>query len=458
MKLKNIFIKNKELFQLIYGVFLIILMPILILFNSTFIIKNYNKSIDTSIQRQALVSGRLINEFVKNDLDNPDELNFKVKALEQKYTDILDIKFLQVKNDEFIVVAASKKDEIGKAINSKLYNVAWMEKVGDGIASDRLVVVDNNETPSQKEGRYWLVAMPMENTVLEKEALLSMKISSKIVDDITKQNRNASMLLSIFEIIIVIIFLSIAVRLWDYVLLYRKIKELDQMKDEFISIASHELRTPVTGIRGYSSMIIDGSLGEVNSRILDVVKMMNKAAGRLHTLVEDLLDVSRIEQGRMKIESSPSDVALIIKDIVSELKIQANEKRLYLKFLAHTETLPLLNIDKDRFKQILINLVGNAIKYTQIGGIEILSEQKEKSLLIKIKDTGIGMNAEERSKLFEKFYRVKNKDTKEVTGTGLGLWITKKITEAMGGKISVDSIRGVGTQIAIEFPLANNAK
>jgi len=295
----------------------------------------------------------------------------------------------------------------------------------------------------------------MENAAGEKQALLAMRLSSKIVDELTNYNRNASIFLLVLTVLIVILFLAAAVRLWDYAVLYKKIKEVDQMKDEFISIASHELRTPVTGIRGYVSMILEGTFGKVSGKMEESLKMVEGAATRLASLVEDLLNVSRIEQGRLAIEASPQDAGQIIKNIMAELSIQAKQKNLELKYQPHAEKLPLLNIDDERFKQVLINLIGNAIKYTEKGQVEVTTAEKNngKTLEIKIKDTGIGMSAADRERLFQKFYRVQTEKTKNITGTGLGLWITKQIIELMKGTIMIDSMEGVGTQVTLQFPV-----
>jgi signal transduction histidine kinase len=137
----------------------------------------------------------------------------------------------------------------------------------------------------------------------------------------------------------------------------------------------------------------------------------------------------------------------------------AKDKKLTIKFIEPEKDLSILkiNVDTDRFKQILVNLASNAIKYTNQGGLTVaLSQPDTKNLAIKFKDTGVGMNAKQREKLFQKFYRVENSQINTVTGTGLGLWITKMITEAMRGEIMVDSIEGVGTEFTVTFPIAKS--
>jgi len=205
-------------------------------------------------------------------------------------------------------------------------------------------------------------------------------------------------------------------------------------------------------------MILDGTFGEINEKTKKSLKMVKNSSERLASLVEDLLNVSRIEQGRLEVKGTAQDINPIIKEIVAEISIQAKEKNLGLKYLPHNEKLPLINIDSERLKQALINLIGNAIKYTEKGQIDITTTEKNngKNLEIKIKDTGIGMSAQDRERLFQKFYRIQNDKTRGVTGTGLGLWITKQIIELMKGVITVDSMEGVGRQIILQFPIIKN--
>lgn len=456
MDIRQFLIKNRMAAQITYGVVLIVLIPLLITFNTVFIINKYNQSLDITLQRQALSLGRTIATLVENDLPWADFVQIKIEALLKNNISLQAIDVLMPEEEGFKIIASSDKQKIGEINDHYFYKLAWMQPKNDGLATDSMNI-NNNDTGSKNlnEDRYWLVAMPMNGNDGKKQALISLKISSKIVDDLTNYNRNVSIYILIGTVLIVIMFLLIAVRLWDYALLYKKIKEVDKMKDEFISIASHELRTPVTGIRGFTSMIIDGTLGKVNDKVLNSAKMIERASERLGTLVEDLLNVSRIEQNRIKINLEPIDAGHIINEIIAELSVQAEEKKLYLEFKPNTRMLPIINVDIFRFKEILINLIGNAIKYTENGGVEILTREKinTNTLEIIIKDTGIGMTSTDRERLFEKFYRIQNDKTKNINGTGLGLWITKRLVELMNGKIIIDSMEGVGTQITLSFAI-----
>jgi signal transduction histidine kinase len=171
--------------------------------------------------------------------------------------------------------------------------------------------------------------------------------------------------------------------------------------------------------------------------------------------VEDLLEVSRIEQGRMQMTLEPIQAEEVITEIVEQLHYEAEKKGLVFEFKKPAALLPMVLADRGRFKQVLINLCSNGIKYTQKGSVTVTTEPKEGGMVeIRVMDTGFGMSAEAREKLFSKFYRVRTDETRSIPGTGLGLWITKQIVELMKGKIYVDSIEKVGTQVSVDLPVA----
>lgn len=460
MKLREFFTDNKEMLQLAYGVILVILIPLLIAYNTVFIIGKYNESMDVALQRQALTVGRSIYALIKNDLGNEKIIQEKIKELSDKNSNFQELSVLIPEGENFKIIASSEKENLGKTLEFYYYQMAWSQPDNDGLATDSLKLAATTEGKKivesfSREDRFWLVAMPMKDSSGEKQALLSMKISSKIVDDLTNYNRNASIYLLAVTVLIVILFLSIAIRLWDYALLYRKIKEVDQMKDEFISIASHELRTPLTSIKGYLSLILEGTYGKIeNKKMKEGINRAIDSSRRLEALVEDLLNVSRIEQRRLDVKNEEVELEPIIQEIISQLKIPADEKKLLLEYKEPKEKLPLVLADPERLKQALINLIGNSIKYTEKGSIEVTTKIENDKLEIKIADTGIGMSAEEQKHLFEKFHRVQNEKTAKIIGTGLGLWITKQIIELMNGKIYLESMKDVGTQVTIKLNLA----
>ncbi|MBI5732787.1 sensor histidine kinase [Candidatus Jorgensenbacteria bacterium] len=235
------------------------------------------------------------------------------------------------------------------------------------------------------------------------------------------------------------------------------LKRLEELKEEFVFIAAHELRTPVTAIKGYISMVLDGDAGEVNPEVQKFLSEVRKASDRLNQLVNDLLQIARSEAGRLKIEVQSIDIAEAVQSALSELKPLALEKS--IKLVYNPVTTPPVLADSDRLKEVLINLVGNAIKYTMRSGDVIIShEVKDKGLITHIKDHGIGISVEAQKKLFEKFYRVQTEETRNITGTGLGLFIVKQIVEKMNGKIWVVSEESQGSTFSFSLPLTTNIK
>lgn len=228
--------------------------------------------------------------------------------------------------------------------------------------------------------------------------------------------------------------------------------EVEQLKRELISIATHELRTPITGIKGYLDMVLAGDTGELPEETREVLTEMAAINQRLADLVDDLLNVGRIEDGRIEIRPQTFDLTVLINQTVSELKVQADKKKLQLIF--EPKGALKVTADLERTRQVLINLIGNAIKYTPAGSVKVLLKDTGSFAEVRVKDTGIGMDAAQMKRLFEKFYRIKTEQTRQITGTGLGLWITKKLVEMMKGKIWAESEIGKGSVFVFTLPLA----
>lgn len=229
-----------------------------------------------------------------------------------------------------------------------------------------------------------------------------------------------------------------------------KEKEVEVMKQELISIATHELRTPITGVKGYLDMILAGDTGGVNDETKETLQEMTGITQKLADLVDDLLNVGRIEQGRIEYKPVPMDLSQLTTDIIKELSIQAKQKNIELIY--QKPEIPEVKADPDRTRQVLINLIGNAIKYTEKGSVTVSLEKKDQEIVCSVKDTGLGISKEGQAKLFSKFYRVKTDKTRQITGTGLGLWITKQIVEMMAGKIWVESVEGKGSTFRFSLP------
>lgn len=236
---------------------------------------------------------------------------------------------------------------------------------------------------------------------------------------------------------------------------YEDLKSLDKMKDQLISIASHELRTPASNVRNYLWMVLTRPKTTLDLEDKSKLEKSFQGIQNLLRLINDLLDASRIEGGKLEVNLQPVDYNALIKDVISELTLKAQNKGLTLSYTQSFTLLPGVIADPTRLKEVLTNLVTNAIKYTQRGGISISTTQKDNEITFSIKDTGKGVAPENLPKLFQKFYR---EDTSlsasnpETGGTGLGLYITKSMVELMHGKIWIDSIQGQGSTFYFSLP------
>lgn len=236
--------------------------------------------------------------------------------------------------------------------------------------------------------------------------------------------------------------------------------EIEQMKSEFVSLVSHELRTPLTSIIGFISLILDGKTGEINQKQHESLSRAHRQSKRLAVLINDLLDISRIEAGRIEMKQEQVQIDWIAKRRIEELRPQADEKSISLR-LETPPNLPLMIADADRIGQIFINLIGNAIKFTPDNGQVTVRISKSShngseydGLHIEVIDTGPGIPAEEREKVFDKFRQLGSVQTRQQGGSGLGLSIASGIVEAHGGKLWVDTgDNGQGCNFQFFIPL-----
>jgi signal transduction histidine kinase/CheY-like chemotaxis protein len=228
------------------------------------------------------------------------------------------------------------------------------------------------------------------------------------------------------------------------------LKELERLKNEFVSTVSHDLRSPLTSIRGFVDLV--EMVGPLNDQQKAFTAKIRKGATDIATLVEDLLDLGRIENGAA-FEFEPIDLRAEIVESVDTLRGQAVAKNQWLN-MTLPETLSPVMGNRMRLGQVIKNLVGNAIKYTpDQGQIRVWAEEQDEQLVVYVQDTGIGISADDQSKLFSKFYRIKSQETADIPGTGLGLAIAKSIVEKHGGRIWVNSELGKGSTFTFLLPI-----
>jgi len=231
-------------------------------------------------------------------------------------------------------------------------------------------------------------------------------------------------------------------------------KAIERMKSEFVSISAHQLRTPLSAIKWTLKMFLDGDLGELTEEQMEFLKRVYQSNERLINLINDLLNVTRIEEGRYLYKPVLADITSICQSVIDSYAEEIKKKNLRFKFKKPKE-LPKVRVDIEKISLAIQNLLENAIRYNKVGGeIEIVLREKEGKIEFLIKDTGIGIPKNQQDRVFTKFFRASNAMKMETEGSGLGLFITKNIVEAHGGKIWFESEEGKGTTFYFTLPIA----
>jgi len=230
-----------------------------------------------------------------------------------------------------------------------------------------------------------------------------------------------------------------------------KLKQLDTMKDNFISTVSHELRTPLTSMLASVALIQQGVAGEISEQQAKLIQIVNRNAHRLKNLINDLLDLSRLESGRTQMSFEKIDLGEVIGDCVSEIESLAAEKNIQLQ--TEFEFKEPIEVDPPKIQQVLTNLIGNALKFTPGGGgITVRTSPIKTGALVQVIDTGPGIALDQQKKIFSRFYQIEDALTRSTDGTGLGLAICKRIVTLHGGDIRVKSEEGKGSTFEFTLP------
>lgn len=246
-----------------------------------------------------------------------------------------------------------------------------------------------------------------------------------------------------------------------------KEKAEEREQAEFISTASHEMRTPVASIEGYLGLALNPATANIDEKARDFITKAHESAQHLGRLFQDLLDISKVEDGRMKNNPKIININEFLKEIFEGLAPKANEKQLNYIFAPDTidegkekslQPIFYANIDPDHFREVTSNLIENAIKYTPSGDVTVDITGNDKQISISVKDSGIGIPAEDIPHLFQKFYRVDNSDTREIGGTGLGLYLSRRLAETMSGNLRVESKYKEGSTFYLEIPRVSSTE
>ncbi|MFA5013175.1 MAG: HAMP domain-containing sensor histidine kinase [Candidatus Paceibacterota bacterium] len=232
-------------------------------------------------------------------------------------------------------------------------------------------------------------------------------------------------------------------------------ERISQSKTEFISIASHQLRTPLAAIRGYASMLKDGDYGDFPDKAEVAVDYIYEASVRMIKLVNSLLSISRLEKGQIELKIQDVSIDDVLAECIKDIELVAEDKGLYLKYKKTKEKLPLIKGDPEKLKQSFSNIINNAVLYTPKGGVNIEAKKENENMIsVKIKDTGIGMDKEDFNKLFKSFSRGKGSAELYTQGTGLGLFVAKNFVEMHGGDLMAESAgKNKGSTFTINLPI-----
>jgi len=427
---------------IIFSLVLVVFVPLAFFFNTFYTVDLFQKNIDIITHEKAILAENVINRTAANFIGNPAGLS---KMIADTVLNNDDVRLFEVftptaTGDAFTVVASNDSSSIN-TVTTDIKNVlAWNRE--EGIAE----LVGNGTE------RFWNVTKVIHGEKHEKLGLISLSFSLASTDALVNASLNRSYLVLLLTVGLVLLLVANQTRLFGYAITVQKLKEVDKMKDTFVSMASHELRSPLTAIRGNLEFLTEKHEKTMDEESWHFLSNITLSVDRLNALVNDILEVSRMEGNRIPVALASVDATVIVAGSIEEMRAQATKKNLEIRY-ASTST-PLVKADPERLKQIFINLLSNAIKYTPKGSVEVTMEVRKKKLLITVADTGLGMSSEEQQHIFQKFYRIQNEETSGIIGTGLGLWIARELALKMKGDITVESIKGVGSHFTLCLPLA----
>lgn len=412
---------------------LVFVFPILFIYiTQSFFDTAYN-NIETSEKRRIGILHDTLGEMIK--VAEISEAQQAIERIARENPDITEISILTPGPDGIKIIASL----VSSRVDTPEPNTDIFESTNVEIGSSFIVEFYQNDV------RFWQAARQVKLDD-NKTYFIFSEHSFATIDSIMVARRQQSY----FGLTAIFVFLM-GLAYWfarqiDWRKKYLQLEAQLKERDLFTNMIAHEFRAPLTVINGYVSFLKESDALHPAERRF--VTNIEQSTARLLALVNDFLEVARIQSGKLAPEISETDIRTTIQSVVDANGLVASRKGLTLNYTP-TETPLLHKTDAKRLQQILQNMLSNAIKYTEKGGVEVVAEQNALATIIRIKDTGMGISAEDQQKLFTPFSRVGGVDQSKITGTGLGMWITKQMISLLRGTVTVESIKGVGTHVVI---------
>ncbi len=429
-----------------YSIAVMAVIPLLIVANTLVLIRSVREDYDLELRRKADVANKVLASSIGKSLDDQDFVQSVVEQIIEENEEVLQLSVVVPVEgtsgiaQEYQVLASSDQEVIDQPAEGLLLTTIVQQN--QSVATEQ-VIRDGTKT--------WAVGTIISDGE-DINGIVVVNFGFDRVNALVASVFNQSLFILMGVVAVVFLLLLNHFKFVNYSVLFKKLKEVDQLKNDFLSVATHELKSPMAVIKGSLENINDGVFGQPNDQMRETLNLALSETDRLANLVTDLLNVSRIEQGRVTYKDEPVNMQEILLHLTNQYRSKAQAKGLTLSYDA-TEMNYIITADHGRILEIFTNLIDNAIKYSEKGEITVFHQIDKNIVTTTVRDTGIGMSAKERENLFSRFYRIQNEKTAKIAGTGLGLWIIKQYIEAMKGHIYVDSLEGVGTSFTVEFPL-----
>lgn len=443
---------KREKLEIIYSIIVLIAIPVIIITNTIIFAQSTREAFNDELNRKADLANGIIAQSSLDLIKNKhyDKLSSNLNALEESQPTLMHSMLIVSKNNDFTIAARSSS-----AADDNLNDVSKKTQVGNVISTKHSVAsLTNTYDRDLNPAQAWFVTSPVMDSDKNIIAIVAANYLTVDAEKAISSTYQQSFIILIISIVLIFGLLFRHIRLVGYIKLLAKQKELNQTMSDFLSVATHELKAPTSIIKGYLSNIIDGDFGPVEPKVKEQIDVAINQTERLNSLVQDLLNVSRIEQGRIEYKFSSVDTAKIINTIVENYRPIAEEKAIKLIFETSSQALPPVYADEGRVQEIFTNLIDNAIKYTAAGSVTISQQLKNGVVSTNVRDTGLGISPAAKQRLFSRFYRVQTSQTQNISGTGLGLWIIKQYVEAMNGTINFETMEGVGSNFIVELQVA----